>query len=259
MFSTNLRARLGRAYGRRAAVWFARRTLPFKLSQPLISFTFDDFPRSALLVAGKMLEEHGAAGTYYTSLGLMGKTAPTGQIFLEEDLLALLASRHEVACHTYDHFPAWETPTADYVASVGRNAEALKRLAPHSTRFASHSFPINFPRVATKRWLSARFQSSRGGGQTYHRDSVELNHLNSFFIEQSVHRPQAIQEVIEANARDHGWLIFSTHDVSESPTRYGCTPSLFADTLKWSLASGAQIVTMAGALETIAPDKQKRI
>jgi len=253
----HLFSRLGRAYGRRAARWFARREHGVELEQPLITFTFDDFPRSALHVAGKMLEAEGVAGTYFTSFGLMGKTAPTGQIFLEEDLPLLFAGIHEVGCHTYDHFPAWETPTADYTASVERNAEALKRLAPRPLTFVSHSFPINFPRVATKRWLATRFQGCRAGGQTHNHQRLDFGHINSFFLEQSVHHPEAIREAIDANTKDCGWLIFSTHDVSDTPTRYGCTPSLFADTLKWSLASGAKIVTMAGALATIAPENQK--
>jgi peptidoglycan/xylan/chitin deacetylase (PgdA/CDA1 family) len=44
--------------------------------EPMISFTFDDFPRSALHVAGRILEDHGIAGTYYVSLGLMGTLTP---------------------------------------------------------------------------------------------------------------------------------------------------------------------------------------
>ena len=49
--------------------------------RPLISFSFDDFPRSALFTGGALLEQYGVAGTYYASLGLMGKTSPTGEIF----------------------------------------------------------------------------------------------------------------------------------------------------------------------------------
>ena len=56
------------------------------MESPVISFTFDDFPRSALLNAGAILRERGLAGTYYASFGLMGTKAPTGEMFEREDL-----------------------------------------------------------------------------------------------------------------------------------------------------------------------------
>ena len=52
-------------------------------AQPLISFTFDDFPRSALTVGGEILERHGARGTYYASLGVMGKYEAAGLMFVQ--------------------------------------------------------------------------------------------------------------------------------------------------------------------------------
>src|SRR2546429_104887 len=47
-----------------------RRQLAVRTALPLISFTFDDFPRSAFLDAGSILRRYGALGTYYASLGL---------------------------------------------------------------------------------------------------------------------------------------------------------------------------------------------
>lgn len=232
-------------------MFFYRRSKSFRVDQPIVSFTFDDFPRSALQVAGRILEQNGVAGTYYTSFGLMGTTAPTGQIFGRDDLPDLFRGPHEVACHTFHHLAAWETRTEDYIASVERNAMAYRQLTAAAAHFTNHSFPISFPRIRSKRWLSTRFQSSRAGGQTYHRSTIDFNHLSSFFIEQSVHRPEAIKAAIEANAKDNGWLIFSTHDVCDQPTRYGCTPRLFEDILAWSKSSGARILTVAKALEAV--------
>ena len=44
---------------------------------PIISFTFDDFPRSALYTGGAILERFGLNGTYYAAFGLMGRTIAT--------------------------------------------------------------------------------------------------------------------------------------------------------------------------------------
>ena len=91
------------------------------MESPVISFTFDDFPRSALMNAGAILRERGLAGTYYASFGLMGRTAPTGEIFTREDLDELIRQGHELACHTFDHCDSWETAPAEFEASILRN------------------------------------------------------------------------------------------------------------------------------------------
>src|SRR5258708_4124551 len=48
---------------------------PFRLqnTSPMVSFTFDDAPKSAATIGAPMLEEHGAHGTFYISGGLVDK------------------------------------------------------------------------------------------------------------------------------------------------------------------------------------------
>src|SRR2546422_1082905 len=90
-------------------LFFARRCVRLANRTPLISFTFDDFPRSALYSGGEVLQEHGLAATYYAALGLMSQESPVGRIFSEEDLHETLARGHELGCHTFDHCHAWNT------------------------------------------------------------------------------------------------------------------------------------------------------
>ena len=85
--------RLNGRYQRTVSRLLHRKPLKFAISRPIVSFTFDDFPRSALYVGGDILGRFGAKGTYYASFGLMGTTAPTGEIFITEDLPVLLESR----------------------------------------------------------------------------------------------------------------------------------------------------------------------
>jgi len=80
---------------RRAARWLSRRLGWIQSASPVVSFTFDDFPRSALYQGGTILREHGFAGTYYTSFGLMGKTIATGEIFTVEDLEEIVRQKHD--------------------------------------------------------------------------------------------------------------------------------------------------------------------
>src|SRR4051812_10835454 len=121
----NLWNRLERSALRRGAMQLARRPLAMRNREPLISFTFDDFPRSALFTGGRILEDFGARGTYYTSFGLMGQTAPTGEIFTRDDFPQVLARGHELGCHTFAHCHAGETASAAFEASIVENRRTL--------------------------------------------------------------------------------------------------------------------------------------
>src|ERR1700681_1152721 len=81
---------------RRATSHIWRRPFLIRSQRPLISFTFDDFPRSALLVGGAILHRFGLTGTYYASLGLAGKETASGQIFVPDDLTTLVEQGHEL-------------------------------------------------------------------------------------------------------------------------------------------------------------------
>jgi peptidoglycan/xylan/chitin deacetylase (PgdA/CDA1 family) len=216
----------------------------------VISFTFDDFPRSALLNAGAILRERGLAGTYYASFGLMGKKAPTGEIFTREDLDELVRQEHELACHTFDHYDSWETAPLEFEASILRNQRAVGERLP-GTRLRSLSYPISYPRPRTKRCTEKYFSCARGGGQTFNAGTVDLNYLKAFFIEQSRDNFDAIKLTIDGNACAKGWLIFATHDVCNQPTRFGSTPGFFEKVVNYAIQSKATILPVFRAWQVI--------
>jgi hypothetical protein len=72
------------------ARFFFKHTLCIESPVPLISFTFDDFPRSALLAGGAILESFGYRGTFYASMGEMGNDSEVGEIFRPDDLTLLI-------------------------------------------------------------------------------------------------------------------------------------------------------------------------
>ncbi|HVI77553.1 MAG TPA: polysaccharide deacetylase family protein, partial [Candidatus Acidoferrum sp.] len=162
----------------------------------MISFTFDDFPRSALINGGAILRQYGFSGTYYASFGLMGQQKSTGEIFQPEDLQELIRQGHELACHTFDHCDSWETMPAEFEASILRNRRAAAQHAPTAT-LKTFSYPITWPRPATKRRIASLFECARGGGQTFNVGVVDLNYLKAFFIEQSRDDFDAIKHVID--------------------------------------------------------------
>lgn len=237
-------------YHRTGALWLYRRELALRYGRPLISFTFDDFPQSALQVGGPILQKFGGAGTYYASLGLMDREEPSGKMFSLEDLRAVAPAGHELGCHTFGHFHSWETPAGVFEASILENRKALERLLPGS-RFSTFSYPICAPRVSTKRRMSRHFTACRGGGQTFNAGVADLNYLAAFFLEKSRDNAALVKRVIDANRQARGWLIFATHGVELGPTPYGCTPEFFEEIVAYAAAS-AEILTVQQALGKLA-------
>ena len=235
---------------RRAARWFGRRPCGIQLEAPVISFTFDDFPRSALSNGGSILRLYGFSGTYYACFGLMGRHRATGEMFGREDLHELVHQGHELACHTFDHCDSWETTPGEFEASILKNRQAAAQHVPGIT-LKSFSYPISWPRPATKRRIASYFESARGGGQTFNAGLVDLNYLNAFFIEQSRDDFGAIKHIIDDNTHAVGWLIFATHDVSDTPTRFGCAPALFERIVDYADKSGAHVLPVCGVRERI--------
>jgi peptidoglycan/xylan/chitin deacetylase (PgdA/CDA1 family) len=228
----------------------ARRVVHMRNAAPLITFTFDDFPRSALREGGAILEGHGVSGTFFASFGLMGRNGPAGEMFRPDDVGYALERNHELGCHTYDHSHAWNTPARQFEASILRNREALQKQVPGAL-FKTLSYPSSCPRPETKQRISKYFDCCRGGGQALNVDSLDLNFVTSYFLEQMKDDFELVSSLIEANRRARGWLLFSTHDISERPSRFGCTPNFFEEVLRRAVRSGATIVTVSEGLNRI--------
>ncbi len=235
---------------RRMARWLARRPCRIDLKRPIVSFCFDDFPQSALLTAGVILKNYGFTGTYYTSFGLMGKETPTGRAFSAADLEEFVRQDHELACHTFDHCDSWDTPPIEFERSIQRNLTAVKEHLPQCT-LSGLSYPISYPRPLTKRLTAKHYASARGGGQTFNSGTTDLNHLKAFFLEQSRDDFDTIKRIVDQNIACNGWLIFATHDVCPTPTRFGCTAQLFEETIRHVAASGALVLPVHRALNVV--------
>ncbi|HKF48390.1 MAG TPA: polysaccharide deacetylase family protein [Terracidiphilus sp.] len=243
---TRVRNRILRETGYR----YHRRLVRLEFEQPVVSFTFDDFPRTALYEGGAILKRHGAAGTYYACAGLMGKMDAAGEMFTRRDLEYLIAQGHELGCHTYGHHDAMLTMPATFERSIIANRAALSALCPQ-TPIRAFSYPKAEPHAGVKRVAARHAACCRAGGQTLNSGIADLNCLKSFFLEQSRHDPAAIRQAIEMNRDAKGWLIFSTHDVSENPSPYGCTPGFFEMVVNYA-AQSARIITVGKVCEMLS-------
>ena len=120
-----LRSRIG---GLRRRVWSVlyKRVIPLGDHGPIITFTFDDFPRSALLHGVEIIERFGGHGTFYVSAGQMGTVNNLGEQCRQADLQALFAGGHEIANHTFAHSSAQRMSFSEFEQDVLHAAQALK-------------------------------------------------------------------------------------------------------------------------------------
>ena len=164
-------------------------------------------------------------------------------------MLDAVGRGHELGCHTYAHCHAWETHPNVFESSVLENMRAFTRLVPKGT-FQTHSYPIACPRPQTKLNASKHFLCCRGGGLTFNRGRTDANNLKAVFLEKCRHLA-AVTQLIEECCRASGWLIFATHDVCQTPTRFGCTPEFFEEAVRNAVKSGARVLPVASAWNSL--------
>lgn len=216
---------------------------------PIISFTFDDFPRSAYYAGGAILRTHGFHGTYYAALGLTGTVEPVGEIFSREDLINVIADGHELGCHTFGHCHSWKTPPAAFERSVVENAVRLREVLP-KTSFETLAYPLAAPRPNTKRRAAKHFSCCRAGGQTYNAAVLDRGLLSAYFLERAKHL-DCVKRIIDQNADAGGWLIFATHDVRDAASLWGCKPAFFEDIVRYASRSGNVVLPVRQAWHTV--------
>jgi peptidoglycan/xylan/chitin deacetylase (PgdA/CDA1 family) len=211
-------------------------------TQSLISFAFDDVPKSSCVIGGEILKKYGLSATYYLSMRLMDGVYSIGTAFSRNDLDNIIAAGHEIGCHTYGHLDAWNTNPDVFEASIQENQSKLNEIYPGKA-FMTFSYPINTPHPKIKQKAGESFICCRGGGQTYNSNIIDLNLLRGYFIDKrNRDNRDSIIKIIDENCDKKGWLIVCTHDVDEKPSPYGCTPQLYEDLVGYSYRSGARIL-----------------
>ena len=201
---------------------YGRRPFSLRADAPYVSFTFDDFPRTALVDGGRILASHGARGTYFVSCQLLDGPSVSGPIASRDELPGLIADGHELGCHTFEHLDGCDSTVDAFERSVANNRRAVADIVPDAT-LPVFAYPLDGPVLDIKRAVGTRFIGCRGGGQTFNAGSIDLNLLKAYFLDwKNRDDLNAVRRVIADNAAARGWLIFATHDVADRPSPYGC-------------------------------------
>lgn len=235
---------------RRFTQWRTAKPLTASPQRPLVSFTFDDFPRSAAQYGADILERHGARGCFYACSGYAGQTGPFGEYYRETDIAGLCEAGHEIGAHTVSHMDCATEPVDRVLKDISHNLDELATLGvPSPVR--QFAYPYGETRLALKTALQARFDSCRGilaGVNRKGNDAMQLRAIELGDDPASVQRAEA---AIEGAARSPGWVIFFTHDVSDTPSPFGVTPALLERLVRHARDAGAAIVTPSQAMAEI--------
>ena len=211
---------------------------------PVVSFTFDDFPRTALTVGGHILETFGSRGTYYTATSLMNNSNHLGDLFRREDLDALLRDGHELASHTFSHVSCRSVSSSKFRVEVEKGRRAIEDLTGQSD-FGNFAFPFGEITLSAKKKIGLDVASSRGIWRGLNGCEVDLNLLRANSLYGDLEKCAQVQELILENERQRSWLIFYTHDVRDAPSPFGCTPALLKFAVSFALRRNARVATVA--------------
>ncbi|MGA7755552.1 MAG: polysaccharide deacetylase family protein [Candidatus Sulfotelmatobacter sp.] len=242
----SVRARLGFLRRQLLSSVYSRRR-PLRTQQPIVSFAFDDFPRTALTVGGSILKSVGVRGTYYAAIGLMNTLNELGEQFRREDLDALLEDGHELASHTFSHVSCRSVTRSMFVHEVEKGRQAIEELTGRADS-GNFAFPFGDVTLDAKRSLGGQLASCRGIWQGTNGPEVDLNLLRANSLYGGSDQTLKVQKLILENEQQKGWLIFYSHDVRETPSRFGCTPALLEFATSFALQRSARILTVADVL-----------
>jgi peptidoglycan/xylan/chitin deacetylase (PgdA/CDA1 family) len=219
-----------------------------RLQRPTASFTFDDFPRSALHTAAPMMARHGGRATYYAAGRYCGAHEDGIEYYTADDLRAAHADGHEIACHSFGHVYGSGVTDADLSQDFERNAAFLRSTLGRDLPLTNYAFPYGDVSPRTKRLAGGRFASSRGIYPGVNAGMLELAQLKAVPLESRSWTPDVVERLVEQARESRGWIIFFSHDVEEQPSPFGATPDMLAHALDAVRAAGLDILTVKDAL-----------
>lgn len=225
--------------------------------RPLVSFTFDGFPKSVVSSAADLLEANGAAGTYYLSRIFNGATVEGIEYYDLGDVERLIEKGHEIGCYTASNLRAPSVSRSELLADLDENAR-FARDHFGDVRLTSFAFPFGDIDLSTKFLMQARYASCRTTSPGVNHRVTDLGALRAEPLYSNLTSPQKVESLIKLWARPRSWLIFHTQDVAEHPSPNGCTPALFEAAVKSALAAGCQVTPVRGGLGAIRFRQSRR-
>ncbi len=216
-----------------------------------VSFTFDDFPASAGKVGVQILHRYDVRATYYVSGGLEGENKGDNKLYTADELRMVMAYGHEIGCHTYDHTAAQDMTISELSGQLDRNATTLRERYGVN-EIHSFAFPYGIVTLPSKLLVARRFVTGRCSRAGIHVGWADLAQLRANPIGPSDESFRACCALLERARRGRSWLIFYTHDISNSPSPFGCTRAQLKALVAHAVDSGCTVLPMRNAVDFVS-------
>lgn len=226
------------------------RTVAMGNSKPIVSFTFDDFPKSAVDNGARLLDENGVAGTFYFCKSFADQTVDGIRYYDRTDLSALVGAGHEIGCHTAGHLRVPRFANADLIDDIESNAAFLAEQVPDYT-VSTFAYPFGDIDMRTKTLMQNYFVACRSIHERLNIGMADLGTLRASKLYSAMTNADKLRKLIQKAAAQNAWLILYTHDVDEIPSPCGCTPALLNIAIKTAIAEGCEILPIKDALGAI--------
>lgn len=236
--------------GRRIVQWRAAAPLATAPAEAMISFTFDDFPKSAADTGAEILESVGARACFYACSSMAGTQTVCGEMFDERDLASLSRAGHEIGGHTRSHLDCARAGLDEVIADISHGLEDLRAMG-HGEPIRSFAYPFGETRLDVKRALAQQFQTARGvlsglNGRGSDRMQLRAVELDS----DTASLPRALS-AIEQAVRDSAWLVVFSHDIREQHGPWGVAPAILRRVVRAAHDAGLAFVTPGEAIDRI--------
>ena len=233
------------AFSERLTRNWSPHALPSRATAPAVSFSFDDFPRSAAREGAQVLRGFGVKGSYFVAGARAGRHLDDVDQFTRDDLLAVAEAGHEIGCHTFGHIRLPTATHAEITDDLLRNQEFVQQILGDYT-MCSFAYPDGDVSITSKALVGRWFPICRGiwGGVNHRR--IDFMQLKAVSLERDFDL-EHVERVLDEAKETNGWVIFFTHDVADKPSPYGCRPGELAGVLQAVIERGIEVLPVKNA------------
>jgi peptidoglycan/xylan/chitin deacetylase (PgdA/CDA1 family) len=206
--------------------------------RPVVTFTFDDFPKSALNGADVVEKQGGRAG-FYACTSLMGLRSPAmGEMFDGTTLAELSARGHEIGAYSHTRLDCSRHALSIVERDIGENLVALSE-AGHKETVSAFAYPYGETTYAAKRWVGDVFATARGARPGVNAGEADLSQLRAVELVATAESRRRALAMLKTCVETKGWLFFFTHDVSSSPSPSGVPDFVIEELATRAIDAGA--------------------
>lgn len=212
-----------------------------KQCSKVVTFTFDDFPKTAVENGAEILESYGKKGTFYASLSLCSRNTGHYKIADIKDIENLNRKGHEIGCHTFSHLDCLVNSHENILKDCRNN----KSIADNELgiKLFSFSYPYGNITPFIKKIIAKEYDTKRTIASGINFNPIDISALKSIPLYQK-YGFETCLEWLKILEKKDGWLIFYTHDVTEKSSQFGCSKELLEKVINKCVEQNFKILTV---------------